>query len=50
MHNEWVRRNRATGGLQIAALTNCQDFGARRDVIQDLKREIDELRLKQALP
>jgi hypothetical protein len=55
--NEWMERNRAAD-QQATDLNRRldelrQDFGAvygTRDVIQDMKREIDELRRKQAVP
>jgi hypothetical protein len=55
--NEWQERNRATGQQAMEFNRRLeelrQDFGAvygTRDVIQDMKREIDELRRKQASP
>ncbi|TPI10317.1 hypothetical protein FJW06_23525 [Mesorhizobium sp. B4-1-3] len=55
--NEWVERNRATHrpaadfNRQLSELR--QYFGAvcgARDVIQDMKRGVDELRRKQGVP
>ena len=55
--NEWQERNRATDQQATEFSRRLdelrQDFGAvygTRDVIQDVKRQLDELRAKQSSP